>query len=71
MYIQVSIGETKFHWKKGDKSMRFLARLINKKGAKYEEVKLKKMGTMCLSVCVFKVCSMEEILSVESKLEDI
>ena len=31
--------------------MRFLARMMNKKGAKYEEVKLKKW-VLCASLCV-------------------
>ena len=43
--------------------------MTNKKGAKYEEGKLK--NGYYVPLCVFKVCSMEEIVSDESKLEEI
>ena len=69
MYL--SIDETKFRWKKGDKSMRFLARMRNKKGAKYVRRSEADKNGYYVPLCVFKVCSMEEILSVESKLENI
>lgn len=63
----VCIDETKFVWKKNSKNVRFLVRMMRKIGSSYEEVKLEKNGEFGPR-CVFRICSMNEILDVMSDL---
>ena len=59
--------ETKFVWKKNSKTVRFLVRMMRKIGSSYEEVKLEKNGEFGPR-CIFRICSMNEILDVMSDL---
>ncbi len=63
----VSIDRTKFVWKKNSKSVRFLVRMMQNIGLSYEEVKLEKNGEFGPR-CIFRICSMNEILDVMSDL---
>jgi hypothetical protein len=63
----VCIDETKLVWKKNSKSVRFLVRMMRKIGSSYEEVKLEKNGEFGPR-CIFRICSMNEILDVMSDL---
>ena len=59
----------RFAWNKELKNIRFLVRMMKKSGSSYEEVKLEKDGGYGPR-CIFRICSMNEILSVVSSLLD-
>ncbi len=65
----ICVDTKRFAWNKELKNIRFLVRMMKKSGSSYEEVKLEKDGGYGPR-CIFRICSMNEILSVVSSLVD-
>ena len=66
-YICVNIK--KVAWNNELKNIRFLVRMMKKLGSSYKEVKVEKDGDYGPR-CIFRICSMNEILTVVSSLVD-
>ncbi len=62
-------GYKQFAWNKELKNICFLVRMMKKSGSSYKEVKLEKDGGYGPR-CVFRICSMNEILRVVTSLVD-
>jgi hypothetical protein len=62
-------GAFKFVWNKSSNKVRFLIRMMNERGASHEEVELKKNGDFGPR-SIFRICWMDEILDVKTKLVD-
>jgi hypothetical protein len=65
----ISVNKTKFVWNKKSNNVRFLVRMMKKSGSSYEEVKLEKNG-LYGPRCIFRICSMSDILGVVTSLVD-
>ena len=59
----------KFAWNKELKNIRFLVRMMKTSGSSYTEVKLEKEGVYGPR-CIFRICSMSDILGVVTSLVD-
>ena len=62
-------GALKFAWDKSSNKVCFLVRMMNERGVSYEEVDLKKNGDFGTRN-IFRICWMDEILDVLTKLVD-
>ena len=62
-----SYDPQRFMWKKNSTNVRCLVRMMAKHGLSWKDVELETNGDFGPS-CIFCVCTMNEILSVESKL---
>ncbi len=63
------MNKTKFVWNKKSNNVHFLVRMMKKSGSSYEEVKLEKNG-LYGPRCIFRICSMSDILGVVTSLVD-
>ena len=62
-----SYDPQKFLWNKESKDVRFLVSMVKKDGSAWKEAELEKDSEFGPS-CVFRVCSMNEVLNVEGTL---
>ncbi len=62
-------GVFKFAWDRSSNKVHFLVRMMNERGASYEEVELKKNWDF-RPMSIFRICSMDEILDVKTMLVD-
>ena len=65
----ICVDDKKFVWKRDSKSVCFSVRMKQKRGSSYEEVILEKNGDFG-PWCIFRICTMGEILDVISDLVD-
>jgi hypothetical protein len=64
------VNTTKFVWSMELKNVCFLVWMMKKLGSSHEKVKLEMYGIYCLR-WIFRICSMQDILSVVTSLVDL